>query len=168
MAKIVSFSRSRNTSIQRKDRNTIISSCRLSDTLTEAFVQIEVVTPDLAITKVKAEFIRSEKGEYKKDFKDELEKLKGVRIGSGMLKIIKGLVGDGSDFRELIFMVEECCHGVILNFTKGNLLKAPKEPEENRLFYWNMVKNNPRLLNRCAAFAPGTSITEGIEEGSDA
>lgn len=60
-------------------------------------------------------------------------------------------------------MVEECCHGVILAFTKDELLKSPRDKERVKEYYANMVKENARLFNRCAAFAPGSSLVEGIE-----
>ncbi len=58
--------------------------------------------------------------------------LLGVRIGPGMLKIIKGLMGDDPACVELGFMAEECCHGAILSLTKGTLKNAPLEPSDSR------------------------------------
>jgi hypothetical protein len=62
-------------------------------------------------------------------------------------------------------MVEECCHGVILSFTKDTLVATPrpKDVEEAGAFYAEMVKKNIRLYNRCAAFAPGSRLVEGVE-----
>ena len=87
----------------------------------------------------------------------------GVRVGPGVLKIIKGLIGDSTECKQLAFMVEECCHGIILTLTKDEIGKAPEDPEEAKEFYKSLVKENIRLFNRCAAFAPGSSIVEGIE-----
>ena len=60
-------------------------------------------------------------------------------------------------------MAEECCHGAILSLTKGTLKKAPLEPADGRDFFSDMVKNNFRLYNRCAAFADGSSLLEGVD-----
>jgi hypothetical protein len=87
----------------------------------------------------------------------------GVRIGPGVLKIIKGLIGESTECRQLAFMVEECCHGVILSLTKNEIGLAPEDPEKAKDFYKGLVMDNIRLFNRCAAFAPGSSIVEGIE-----
>ena len=74
-------------------------------------------------------------------------------------------MGEETDCKQLAFMVEECCHGVILAFTKDVLLGRPemKDATEEKEMYINMVKENPRLYNRCAAFAPGSSMVEGID-----
>ena len=80
-----------------------------------------------------------------------------------MLKIIEGLVGEATDYRQLAFMVEECCHGVILSFTKDVLINAPEDEAGSKKFYTKMVTDNTRLYNRCAAFAPGSPIVEGLE-----
>jgi len=82
-----------------------------------------------------------------------------------MLKIIKGLAGEETECSQLIFMIEECCNGVILAFTKETILSipSPKEGTESKEFYAEMVRKNVRLYNRCAAFAPGSPLVEGID-----
>ena len=155
------FSRNRCTEVEQIDDQTIISACHLQDTLTDAFVEIEVGLPDLEITNVKGEVRRS----YKKEclnLSGSLDKVVGVRVGPGVLEIIRGLTGESTDCKQLVFMVEECCHGVILAFTKDELLKSPRDKERVKEYYANMVKENIRLYNRCAAFAPGSSLVEGI------
>ena len=138
------------------------SCCRLQDTLLEASVEITVKLPDLEIAGVKGEVHRGPERIEIEDL-DRLQKVVGVRIGPAMSKIIKGLIGSEGNIGELTFMVEECCHGVILYFTKLELLKRPKEIKDPREHYAKMVRENIRLYDRCAAFAPGSSIVEGIE-----
>ncbi len=159
---LLSFSRNRTTSVERLDRETLRASCRLQDTLTEAEVTITVALPDLEITGVESRVIRSPDLAAARDC-GGLGKAVGVRIGPGMSKIIQGLVGDSVPFRQLVFMVEECCHGVILYFTKDDLALVPEDLEEARSHFARLVRKNIRLYNRCAAFAPGSSIVEGIE-----
>lgn len=167
MTQILLFQRNRCTSVERMDETTMRASCRLQDTFTDAFVEITAALPDLEITGVKGSMRRA----YRKECLNQDEALKkvlGVRIGPGMLKIIKGRMAEATDCRELAFMVEECCHGVILSFTKDVLAATPKDRTGERDFYANMVKKNIRLYNRCAAFAPGSSLVEGIEPPPDA
>ena len=163
MANLLRYSRNRCTSVEQLDETTLKSTCRLQDTLTDARVEISVRLPDLEITGVSGHVRRTYQEECR-DAADALEKVIGVRIGAGMLKIIKGLVGEETDCGQLGFMVEECCHGVILAFTKETLVTTPrpKEIEEAKRFYQGMVKKNLRFYNRCAAFAPGSSMVEGI------
>jgi hypothetical protein len=164
MANLLKYSRNRCTTVEQIDEHTLRSSCRLQDTLTEAFVEITVRLPDLEITGVKGDVYRSAQ-QGSRDPALRLKKVIGVRVGPGMRKIIKGMIGEETDTRQLAFMVEECCHGVILSFTKDVLESSPRPKElgEAKKFYADMVKENVRLYNRCAAFAPGSSLVEGIE-----
>jgi len=164
MARILTFSRDRCTSVEHKDDGLLISTCRLQDTLTEAWTEITVRPPDLELVSVKGSILRSSRGE-EGDYSETLGVLSGIRIGAGMLKIIEGMLQDTPCRGLLAFMVEECCHGVILSFTKDVLVKSPRptEPDAEKEFYRKMVGENIRLYNRCAAFAPGSSLVEGIE-----
>jgi hypothetical protein len=164
MNNILKFSRNRCTSVEQVDDHTMRSTCRLQDTLTDAFVEIVVKLPDLEIKSVRSEIRRTYQEEGLKPG-DSLQKVTGVRIGPGVLKIIRGLVGEAIDCKQLAFMVEECCHGVILSFTKDVLVSSPRPTDvaKAKEFYAKMVKENIRLYNRCAAFAPGSPIVEGIE-----
>ena len=108
---------------------------------------------------------RTEEGEGG-DASEVLRKVIGVRVGPSMLKIIKGLIGETDGcMRQLTFMVEECCHAVILSLTKDVLVSSPRPMELDKAigFYHSMVKENIRLYNRCAAFAAGSRLVEGIE-----
>jgi len=159
---IVCFSRNRCTSVEVIDENILRSTCRLQDTMTDACVEIRVRLPDLEIADATGVFLRTPERECLQTG-EALRKMVGVRIGAGMLKIIKGLIGESSDCGQLAFMVEECCHGVILSMTKDQLSAAPPGAEVPVEFYREMVKQNIRLYNRCAAFAPGSAMVEGIE-----
>ena len=156
------FSRNRCTSVEILDQNTLISTCSLQDSLTRAFVSIRVRLPELEILAAEGQFIRSPLKECA-HATEALDKIAGVRIGAGMKKIIRGLIGETTTCKELPFLVEECCHGVILAFTKDMLARVPKEADQEMQFFTRMVKENIRLYNRCAAFAPGSPIVEGID-----
>ncbi len=161
MPHILNYSRNRCTTVEQIDEQTLRSTCTLRDTLTEAKVELRVKLPDLEITDVTGDFSRALQEECYTP-PETLKKVVGVRIGPGMLKIIPGLIGEDYPCGQLTFMVEECCHGVILAFTKDTLMQTPEQI--GRLdFHRNMVRKNIRLYNRCAAFAKGSSIVEGIE-----
>jgi hypothetical protein len=162
MPKVNCFSRNRCTNVEQIDSQRIRSSCRLQDTFMEAVVEILVKLPDLEIAAVKGEIIRSHRTSYIEPTAF-LEKVIGVRIGPSMQKIFEGLLGGGRSCKQLIFMLEECCHGVILSFTKGMVQKFPEDEEEAIRFLADDVRKHIRLYNRCAAFAPGSRIVEDIE-----
>jgi hypothetical protein len=163
MPNILIFSRNRNTCVRQMDEHTLRSSCRLQDTLMDAYVEITVKLPDLEIVAIEGE-VRHTDQEAWLNASGSLQNVLGIRVGPGMLKIIRGLTGSATDCKQLGFMVEECCHGVILAFTKQQLLAAPRpnDREEAKEFYARMVRENVRLYNRCAAFSQGSSIVEGI------
>jgi len=164
MPNLIDFSRNRDTSVEHVDEETLRARCFLRDTLMEAEVEILVKLPDLNITEARGRIVRDERG-IEVPLED-LGKAVGVRVGPGMAKILSGLIGEDFPCPQLIFMIEECCHGVILYFTKDELAQAPDDLEGARDFFAQMLRKSIRLYNRCAAFAPGSSITEGIEPPS--
>jgi hypothetical protein len=156
------FSRNRCTNVEQIDDTTMRSTCRLQDTLMDAFVEIKVRLPDLEIISVEGEIKRTHQKSCL-ETTDFLERVIGVRIGPGMQKIFEGLLGGATDCRQFVFMLEECCHGIILTFTKENVLKWPEDQEALLKYLSNDVKKHIRLYNRCAAFAPPSAIVDGIE-----
>jgi hypothetical protein len=162
MTTLLCYSRNRSTSVEQIDDETLVSTCTLHDTLTEAFVRIHIRFPELKILQAEGEFIRSDRGECIR-IAEALKKIKGVRIGAGMKKIVRGLTGEVTTCRELPLLIEEACHGVILAFTKDALALAPKGVTPSTEFFRKMVQENIRLYNRCAAFAPPSPLVEGLE-----
>ena len=163
MAQILSFSRNRHTSVEQIDDTTMRSVCRLQDTLSDARVEIMVKMPDLEIIHVESKVHRSPE-KIAHGVERSLKKVKGVRIGPGMKKIIKGLLGKSRIEKQLGFMVLECCDGIILTFTKDVLINAPEERLEEIAFFEKMVRDNPRLYKSCAALSPGSPLVDGIKD----
>jgi hypothetical protein len=162
MAHLISFSRSRCTTVEESSDGIMTCTCRVTDNLLDARVQIQATLPDLEIMTVSSHIDHSRiKGMSVAE--ERLQNLLGVRVGPGMLKIIEGLMGDDPACVELAFMAEECCHGAILSLTKETLKKAPLEPVDSRDFFSKMVQKNIRLYNRCAGFADGSSLLEGVD-----
>jgi len=162
MTTILCYSRNRSTIVEQRDDETLVSTCTLQDTLTEAFVRIHIRFPELKILQAEGKFNRSGRDECV-HVAEALEKIKGVRIGAGMKKIIRGLTGEVTACQELPLLIEEACHGVILAFTKDALALAPKGVTPSTQFFKKMVQENIRLYNRCAAFAPPSPLVEGLD-----
>ncbi|MFK5953445.1 MAG: hypothetical protein QM498_10340 [Desulfobacterium sp.] len=159
---ILKFAMNRNTSVEKINGSNLRSVCRLRDTLTDAEVVIEVKMPDMAICAISGHF-RHAYFEEIEDLDQRLQVLIGVRVAAGMLKIIKGLMGEEEKIHQIVYMVEECCHGVILTLTRKVLLKAPDDEAGKFSFYSNMVQKSIRLYDRCAAFAKGTPLVAELE-----
>ena len=151
------------TSVEQLDNNRLKSICCLKDSMTVAETAIVVQMPDLTIVSITGEF-RHAYHEPVEDLNGVLAKLEGIRVGSGMLKIIEGLVGDADNLKQITYMIEECCHGVILTLTKKVLLKAPDDEAGKFKFYSKMVENSIRLYDRCAAFAKGSPLVANYEK----
>jgi len=156
------FARNRSTTVDQIDAETLRSTCRLQDTLTDAWVEIRVKLPELEIVDARCEYRRTFLSACR-DPSGAVKQAVGVRIGPGMQKVIRGKLGAATDCRSLTFLVEECCHGVILSFTRQTLQQVPEDFDLTAEHFAQMVRDNIRLYNRCAAFAPGSSIVEGIE-----
>ena len=161
MPHLLDFSRNRRTEVEQIDGTTFRSRCRVQDNLTDAVVEIIAQLPNLEITHAKAEVNRSPRRECV-DNVSAMEKAVGIRIGAGMSEIIQGTLSQSVACEELVFMLEECCHGVILALTRDELEKSPADPEGKHAYFSEMVRKNIRLYNRCAAFAPGSSLVEGL------
>ena len=159
---IIDFSMNRSTGVEVIDSTHLRSISRLSDTFTDASVEIVVVMPDLTIESIKGHFRHSWLRESE-TLDPVFDKLINIRVGPGMLKIIKGLIGEEEHLEQLTYMVEESCHGVILFLTKKVLIKAPDDLPGKADFYSNMVMESIRLYDRCAAFAKGTPLVERYE-----
>lgn len=162
MPHVLFFSRNRSTSVEPIDGNSVSACCRLQDSLMDALVEIKVQLPDLALTDVRGELYRSDKA-IAPDATESLRRAIGIRIGPGLLKIMKGLVGDRENMRELLNMLDECCQGVILSFTKDTLAKAPEDREKAKEYYSQLLKENVRLYDSCIAFAPDSPLVEGMQ-----
>jgi hypothetical protein len=162
MPHILFFSRNRSTSVEHIDGSSVKACCRLQDSLMDALVEIQVKLPDLELAEVRAEVYRSDRA-IPNDAMESLRKAIGIRIGPGLLKIMKGLVGDHENLGELLNMLDECCQGVILSFTKDALAKAPEDRGKAEEYYARLVKDNVRLYDSCIAFAPDSPLVKGLE-----
>ncbi|MBI9084656.1 MAG: hypothetical protein JEZ11_13750 [Desulfobacterales bacterium] len=155
------FSRNRTTSVEASDDGSLRSTSRLVDTFNDMEVSIQVKIPEMEISGIEA-VVRRCLDPQEEKVGQELTKLIGVRVGPGMTKIFKGLVSEAATDSQLLFMVEEACHGVILNFTREMATQLPDDQELGEDIFRQMVKSNIRLYNRCAAYGPGSPLVEGI------
>jgi hypothetical protein len=162
MTDILCFSRNRCTSVEEVDERTLRATCRVQDTLTDAHVEILVKAPDLEIIRAQGEIGRSVKGEGV-DASEALQKVVGSRVGPGIKKIIRGLMGDSPYVETLSILLDECCNGIILTFTRDVLLHAPNDRVGEKAFFTSMVKSNPRMYNSCAALSADSPLMEGLD-----
>ena len=128
----------------------------------EAWVQVLVKSPDLNIIEAKGEVRRFHEGD-RLNLSEDLQKVIGTRVGPGIKKIIRGLLQDSSFVEPVSILLDECCNGVIMSFTKDILVAAPKDREGEKEFFASMVRANPRLLNSCAALSEDSPLMDALE-----
>jgi hypothetical protein len=162
MPNILYYSRIRSTNVEQIDDQELVSTCHLHDSMQDAWVRIHVRLPELEILSAEGKFARFGHQDCER-IGEALEQMKGVRIGAGIKKIIRGLTAETTTCAELPVLVEECCHSVILSFTKEALKDAPRKEEQSREYFKQMLKKNIRLYNSCAVFSPGSPLVEGVE-----
>lgn len=159
---ILKFSLNRCTSIEPAGPGLLRSTCRLQDTLTRAEVSLTVGTPGLEIRSARG-FFEHAYLDPVEDLEERLQRVVGVRVGSGMRKIVRGLVGDAENLEQVVYLLEECCDGVILSLTRKVLSQAPDDEAGKVEFYSQMVQESIRLYDRCAAFGKGTPLVRALE-----
>jgi hypothetical protein len=162
MAEIGCFFRNRCTTVETVDDQTTRSTCRLQDTLMEAWVEILVKSPDLEIIGVRGQVRRSGERGWK-DIGHDLQQVLGARVGPGIKKIIRGLIADGPLLGTSATLLDECCHGVILSFTRDILALAPQDRAGEKAFFSDMVRANPRLYNSCAALSADSPLLADLD-----
>ena len=166
MADILCFTRNRCTTVERVDDQTTRSTCRVQDTLMEAWVEILVKSPDLEIIGVRGQIRRSGEGD-RRDMTEDLHPVLGARVGPGIKKIIRGLIANGPLLETSATLLDECCNGVILSFTRDILVLAPQDRVGEKAFFSNMVRANPRLYNSCAALSADSPLMADLALAKD-
>ena len=141
---------------------------RADDNLFSAEVSLDVKTPALDIRHARLDVRRDVLG-LAPDLSAAMEKLIGVRVGPGMTKIVRSIVGDEAGSARFAELVLEAMEMLVNALTVGELRKAteafgkpamlesdgPKVYLTNVLLGENHVRlmaDNPRLKDSCAAF----------------
>lgn len=160
---ILDYSRTKHASTIDLDNSTLLVQATVEDTFFAARVEMEIKLPDLEIASIK--------GEVKRAFNDEcreavplLQKAVGLRIGTGFIKAVNGLIGGSTGCPRMADLVLECCDEVILRFTAGPLREIlAKSGEAQTEAYLDFVRQNPRLVGSCIAFAEGSPMYQALE-----
>ncbi len=136
---------------------------RLTDDLLGAEVTLTVQPPDLEIVSARARLQRLVPANWAQAA-DLIKKIEGVRVGSGLRKIVAGLLGGPGGCPVLVDAVLESANAIILYFTRPVLqVGETLEGEEKIANLREMVKNNPRLVRSCVAFQDDSPIMQGLE-----
>jgi len=158
----IRFLRNKVVEVEPQSDGSLSVSWRLTDDLLKAEVKITVQPPDLEITAAAADLARLVPGDWSAA-PELIKKIEGVRIGSGLRKIVKGLLGGPQGCPILAQAVLESSNAVILHFTRPVLQTGEQLADDEQLnFLRDMIKNNPRLVRSCVAFQDDSPIMQGL------
>ena len=133
----------------------------LEDNHYAAHVEIEVALPDLEITAARGGFDRCFNKECDKAAL-LLDKAVGLRVGSGLTKLVDSLLGGAQGCHIMANLLFEACDAVILSLTAQQMAMADALDDEQREEgLLQMVQMNPRLLNSCIAFDENGPLLKG-------
>lgn len=159
----IRFLRNKVVEVEPQSDGSLVVSWRLTDDLLKASVTLTVQPPDLEIIEAEAKMERLVPRAWAAA-PELIKKIEGVRIGSGLRKIVQGLLGGPRGCSVLAHAVLESSNAVILNFTRpvlqiGERLEGDAKMESLR----DLVRNNPRLARSCVAFQDDSPIMQGMD-----
>lgn len=160
---ILGYMRNKVVEVEPQSDGGLLVSWRLTDSLLDMEVQMRVQPPDLEIREAAARVKRCSTQECL-SAQELIQKVVGVRVGSGLRKIVRGLLGGAEGCSRLTEAVLECSNAVILHFTLPQLQAGEKLSQEERLASTRaMLKVNPRLVRSCIVFADDSPIMQGLD-----
>lgn len=135
---------------------------RLTDSFNDIEIRLKVQPPDLTITEAEANIKRNSVKECL-SAPELIKKVIDVRIGPGLRKIVRSLIGGSKGCPRLFEGVMESSNAVILHFTKAQLEVGEKLSSEERLEATREnLKNNPRMARSCIVFADDSPVMKGL------
>lgn len=159
----LSYLRNKVVEVESRSNGDLVVSWRLSDDLLKAEVRLIVQLPELEIIEAEVRMERLVPLSLR-DAPDKIKKVEGVSIGSGLRKILAGLLGETAGNSFLMDAVLECSNAVILHFTRPAVEAGEgiTNPEEKLAMTREMVKSNPRLIRSCISFQDDSPIMKGL------
>ncbi len=138
-------------------------SWRLTDDLLKAEINLVVQPPELEIMEAEA-FLERYPPLSCREAATLIKKVEGVSIGSGLRKILAGLLGGATGCSLLMDAVLESSNAVILHFTRPGI-EAGEQVTDQDLKLATLrerLKTNPRLVRSCIAFQDESPIMQGL------
>jgi len=147
--------------IDRED-GTILARAGVDETFFAARVEMIIRTPGLEIVSISGDMERVFLAGCR-DTVPLLQQAVGLRVGPGIIKLTKSLAGGPGGCPRLVDLILECCDQAILYLTLGPLKEIlAKKGDELIEAHKNFLRQNPRLVNSCIAFAEGSPLREGV------
>jgi hypothetical protein len=159
------FLRNKVVEVEPQADGDLFVSWRLTDDLLKVELRLQAQPPDLEIMEAEARFDRFVPEAWKKA-PDLIKKIEGVRIGSGLRKIVAGLLGGPAGCDVLVNAVLESSNAVILHYTRPGIESREElPPEEKMAGTRENLKNNPRLVRSCIVFQDDSPLMQALGLG---
>jgi hypothetical protein len=157
------FLRNKVVEVELRSKGDLRVSWRLTDDLLKVEVRLIIQPPELEIVKAEAWVGRFPPPGFRDDL-ERIKKAEGVSIGSGLRKILAGLLLGPEGGSLLLDAVLECCNAVILHYTRPGLeaREAITDPDEQLAIGRERIKANPRLVRSCIAFQDDSPLMKGL------
>jgi hypothetical protein len=155
----LNFLRNKVVEVEARQEGELSVSWRLSDDLLQAEVGLTVQLPSLEIVQAEARLGRYVPPLWRRA-PEKIKDVEGVTIGSGLRKILSGLLGGPEGCSLLVDAVLECSNAVILHFTRPAIAARERipDPEARLAATREMIRSNPRLVRSCIAFQDDSPI----------
>jgi hypothetical protein len=157
------FLRNKVIEVEPQADGSLSVSWRLTDDLLKAEINLIVQPPDLEIIEAEARLERFPPLSCR-EASTLIKKVEGVSVGSGLRKIVAGVLGGSEGCSLLIDAVLEMANAVILHFTRPGIEagEAVTDPDQKLANLRERLKANPRLVRSCISFQDDSPIMEGL------
>jgi len=158
------FLRNKVVEVEAQADGDVLVSWRLTDDLLKVDLELRIQPPDLEIVEAVAHFSRLVPREWE-NAPELIKRIEGVRVGSGLRKIVEGILGGPKGCPVLVFGVLESCNALILHYTRPGIeSREGIGIEEKIAAIRENLKRNPRLIRSCIAFQDDSPFLKGILE----
>jgi len=144
------------------DNGNTMARVRVDNTFLSAELEMEVKLPDLKIVSINGKIIRAFADECK-NHATILQKAVGMRVGSGITRMVRETIGGSNGCNIFADMILEGCNALIMGFTVDELDKqlAAESDEAFGQVLVDMLENNPRIAS-CIAFTEGNDLRKRL------
>ena len=167
---ILRFLRNKLVEVEPLPDGNLSVSWRLTDDLLKVEVHMIIQVPDMEVLEAEADMGRflPKGGEMASEL---IKRIEGINIGSGLRKIVGGLLGGENGCAVLVNAVIESANAVILHFTRPGIQmgEAITDADEKLTNLHAMLQFNPRLVRSCICFQDDSPIMQGfsLQGGKD-
>ena len=160
---ILRFLRNKLVEVEPRPDGNLSVSWRLTDDLLKVEVQMIIQVPDMEILEAEAKMDRFVP-QGCESASVLIKKIEGINIGSGLRKIVGGILGGADGCSILVNAVLESANAVILHFTRPGIQmgEAVTDADQKLAGLQAMLQSSPRLVRSCISFQDESPIMQGL------